>query len=489
MAPSTTIISRTAIRLAPFYLTLCFLAACAPVGPDYQEPQPDVPDHWVGDQHGPPSYDLDEIGRWWQVFDDPELSRLIEAAIDRNLDIKQAVSRVRVARQQRIVAGATLFPSVSSDGKARISNRSGNDGISLNTELYSASFDANWELDIFGGTRRSVEAASADIEAEIETLHDVIVTLLAEIAINYIDMRTLQKRLSVAESNVAAQQETWELLSALSTAGRGDELAVTQARYNLEGSRARIPELRTSLEQTRNRLAILINEPPGALQARLDAAEPIPSVRPDLAIGVPADTIRQRPDIREAERRLAAQTARIGEAEADRYPRFSLTGSIGIDSIDAGSLFSNPTRLWAYGPSFFWPIFEGGRIDANIATQKELRTQAFLSYQDTILSALEEVENALISYANEQQRLQSLNEAVTAARLAVQLAEFQYSTGLTGFSDVLDAQRSQLSFEDQAAQSGGAVVIDLVRLYKALGGGWQPYRTISQVDTADLDRQ
>jgi NodT family efflux transporter outer membrane factor (OMF) lipoprotein len=455
------------------------------VGPDYQPPEPQVPPQWHASSPSAAQQDAQRLAQWWQVLKDPLLTGLIDRAAVRNLDVHEALSRVREARHQRIISRAPLFPSLAANGSARRGDQGeagsgrmselfgdGGGGVS---EQYDLELDAGWELDFFGGTRRAVEASQADLEARVEDLRAVLVSLLAEVAINYVDLRTYQARLAVAEGNVAAQQQTWELLSAQSQAGGGDELAVAQARYNLESSRAKISDLAVGLEAALNRLAVLTGQPAGALHAELSAVRPIPEAELALAVGVPAEAIRQRPDIRRAERELAAQTARIGQATAELYPQFTLSGSIGLESRSTGDLFSSGSRVWSFGPAFSWPLFQAGAIRANIHVQEELQQQALMRYEAAILTTLEEVENALTAYAQEQRKAENLRAAADAARLAEKLAKVQYVTGTTGFNEVLEAQRSLLSFEDQLATSRGAVLANLVRLYKALGGGWQPF--------------
>jgi multidrug efflux system outer membrane protein len=316
-----------------------------------------------------------------------------------------------------------------------------------------------------------VEAAEADLGAKQEDLHDVLVSLLAEVAVNYLDVRTFQVRLAVAEANLEAQSETYQLAQWRYEAGLSDELTVQQARYNLENTRSQIPTLRTGLEEAMNRIAVLLGEQPGKLHAELEKREPIPVTPLNVAVGVPADLLRRRPDVRQAERQLAAQTARIGVATADLYPKFTLSGSIGLEALSLNNLSSG---IWTLsgGPRISWAIFKAGAIRQNIEVQSALQEQYLIAYETAVLSALEEVENALVAYAEEQQRRQSLSEATQAAQKAVELAQHKYQAGLTDFSNVLDAQRSLLSFQDQLAQSDGTVTSNLVRLYKALGGGW-----------------
>ena len=456
-------------------LGLLIFLGCAAVGPDYIKPEMPLPDQWHSSA-APESPAGDRLlTEWWETLNDPVLTDLIDQATTANLDMGQAASRVRQARAQRQQTRAALFPTLDASGSARKSGHHAEDGSYSDSELYAAGFDAGWELDVFGGIRRSVEASQANLGATEENLRDVLVTLLAEVAINYADVRTYQTRLEVAERNLNTQEETWHLLDALSQAGTGDELAVSQARYNMESTRAKIPDLKVGLEAAMNRLAVLTGQAPGSLHDRLEEVRPIPQVSTEMAVGVPADVIRRRPDIRQAERELAAQTARVGAATAELYPQFSLSGSIGLESLSLGDLFSSGSSLWSIGPTVRWPVFDAGAIHSNIDVQDELRQQALLSYEAVVLGALEEVENAMTAYAQEQHKIESLQAAAEAARLAEQLAGQQYIAGLTGFSNVLDAQRSLLSFEDQMTASRGAVFSEFVRLYKALGGGWQAF--------------
>lgn len=456
-------------------ILLVLLIGCAAVGPDYVPPAIHLPDKWHSTSAKVATQDSQLRIQWWQAFEDSILIDLIHAAVDGNRDAEEAGSRVREARFRRLQSRSTLFPTLEASGSARQSGTSESGGAQSKSDLYTAGFDATWELDLFGGARRSMEAAQADLEAEIEGYHDVMVSLLAEVAVNYIELRTYQARLAVAERNITAQQETWELVCALSRAGSSDELTVAQARYNLESSRSKIPDLKVGQEAALNRLAVLTGRPAGALHDRLVDTRPLPRVCTDPASAIPADVILQRPDIRRAERELAAQTARIGEAEADVFPRFVLNGSIGLEALSAGKLLSFRSRTWSFGPSLSWSIFDAGSIRSDIKVQEELRQQALFRYEATVLYALEEVENALVAYNQEQQKLERLQAAAEAARSAADLAGHQFTTGMTGFSDVLDAQRSLLDFEDQVAESRGASLSKLVRLYKALGGGWQSF--------------
>jgi len=455
---------------------LLVLAGCATVGPDYVAPDKPVSAAWHTQLKGgltAEQMDTKALADWWTTLHDPLLSRLVERAVSGNLDLKSAQARIREARARRGVSRAGLFPTLDTSGSASWSQSSKDKGTGKTNDLYAASFDAGWELDIFGSVRRSVEAAEADLRASQEDLRNVLVSLLAEVALNYVEVRTFQTRLVVAEENLEAQSETYQLTQWRYEAGLSDELAVQQARYNLENTRSQIPILRTGLEEAMNRIAVLMGEPPGKVHAELMKQEPIPVTPLKVTVGVPADALRRRPDVRRAERQLAAQTARIGVATADLYPRFALSGSIGLETLSLSNLSSSGIWTLSGGPRITWPIFRAGAIRQNIEVQSALQEQALIQYEAAVLNALEEVENTLVAYAEEKRRRDDLREGSLAAQKAAELAQHKYQAGLTDFNNVLDAQRSLLSFQDQLAQSDGTVTSNLVRLYKALGGGWE----------------
>jgi NodT family efflux transporter outer membrane factor (OMF) lipoprotein len=467
------------IRFGTFFpvaLMLFIFAGCVAVGPDYVAPDTPIPEAW----HVPAKGGLIEkhlnkeaLADWWAILDDPVLTNLVETAIEGNLDLKEARARVREARARRGISEAGRFPTIDASGSARSSRSSEETGSGSERELYAAGFDAAWELDLFGGKKRAVEAAGAELQASEEDLRDVLVSLLAEVALNYVDLRSFQTRLSVAEASLDAQKKTYDITRWRRQAGLTTQLDVEQAKYSLEQTRAQIPGLQTGLEQAKNRLAVLIGQHPGSLRDALAKRKAIPVTPLEVAVGVPADILRQRPDVRRAERRLAAQTAQIGVATADLYPKFSLLGSIGLESLSPGNLFSLGSRTHGVGAAVAWPLFDAGAIRSNIEVQTALQQQALIRYEAAVLTALEDVENALVAYANEQTRRQSLTEATEAARRAVELAQKQYLSGLIEFGNVLIAQRSLLSFQDQLAVSEGGVTSDLIALYKSLGGGWK----------------
>ncbi|MBN2232465.1 MAG: efflux transporter outer membrane subunit [Deltaproteobacteria bacterium] len=458
----------------PCITALLLLQGCAMVGPDYVPRRPAAPAQWrAGELDGlRPLPAAATLAAWWAVLDDPLLAELEERATQGNLGLREALARVREARALRGVSAAKLWPELDAAGSAVNRRDSENTGAGGEYELYAAGFDAGWEIDVFGGRRRAVEAADADLAAEIEQLRDVLVSVAAEVALNYIGVRTFQTRLAVADANLADQRQTYELNRSRHEAGLLDELAVQQARYNLEHTRSRIPALRAGLTAAKNRLAVLAGAPPGSIDALLTESRPVPVPPVTVAVGVPAETLRRRPDIRAAERRLAAQTARIGVATADLYPKFRLLGSIGLESLQPADLPEGAGRAWGIGPSVSWRIFDAGAIRRNIDVQTARQEQALTRYEAAVLRALEEVENALVHYAREQLRRDALAAATAAAERAVLLARDRYRAGLEDFGNVLDAQRSLLSFQDELAVSEGTVTANLVRLYKALGGGW-----------------
>lgn len=422
------------------------------------------------------------------------LESLIARAVQSNWDLRTAEGRVREARALRGVAGADLWPAIDVSGSYTRQRASENAiplalggvggstsgapapflrGLKLDQDLFQTGFDASWEVDLFGGVRRAIEAADADLAASQDNLRDALVSLLAEVARNYVEVRRFQRRLAVAQENLKAQQDTLELTQARFHAGLTSELDVEQAASQLATTRSQIPPLETSLKQGIHRLGVLLGQAPGALLEELSTAAPIPTPPPEVPVGLPAELLRRRPDIRRAERQLAAATACIGVAEADLYPKLSLTGSIGLESLQLADLPKGASRFWAVGPTLSWPIFDAGRIRANMAVQDARTDQQFSAYRQTVLTALEDVENALVAYGREQTRRTQLAEAVEANRRAVGLATDLYRAGLGTFLNVLDAQRALFASQSDLAQSEAAVSTDVAALYKALGGGWE----------------
>jgi outer membrane protein, multidrug efflux system len=387
---------------------------------------------------------------------------------------------VREARAQRGIAEADYYPQVDATGSATRQRASQNafgtgSGVPVSggtSNLFQAGFDASWELDVFGGVRRSVEAANADVQAAVEDRRNTLVTLLAEVARNYVELRGLQRQIAITNENINSQQQTVELTQTRFQAGIANDLDVARAQAQVANTRAVLPTLLNQRDAAIHRLGVLVAQPPGALRAELEIDKPMPPIPAAIPVGLPSDLLRRRPDVRRAERELAASTARIGVATSDLFPKFSLTGSLGLQSRKAGDLGDSDSRYWSIGPSVRWPIFDAGRIRANIRVQNAVQEQAAANYERTVLTSLEEVENSLSSYYKEQDRRGQLAQSVSASQRAVDLANQLYTRGLIDFLSVLESQRTLYAAQDQLSQSDRAVAANLVGLYKALGGGW-----------------
>jgi len=467
-------------------MAAALVASGCTVGPDYTAPAPDAPDAFASALEPTSTSAIvggEPIERvWWDQINDAMLSSLIAEAGARNHDLRLATERIVEARAARGIAAAAGLPTVDADGGYRRSRPSENvpqgrfdDVGSAGRDSYTVGLDAGWELDVFGGVARSVEAAERDTEAVEASRRDVLVILAAEVARNYIDLRGFQQRIAVTRENLRIQADTLELADSRYRAGLTSELDVAQARAQLENTRAAVPVLEEGARAAVHRLGVLTGRQPGdlALGEALLAPAPIPSPPARIAIGLPSELLLRRPDIRRVERELAAQTARIGVATADLFPRFSLSGSFGLESSQLGSLTEGDSRFWSIGPAVRWPIFQGGRIRSNIQVQESRERQALIRYEQVVLSAFEEVENALVGYSRMQARRESLAEAVTANRRAVELSDQLYRAGVTDFQRVLNSQLALAVTEEQLAASEQAVMQALIRLYKSLGGGWE----------------
>jgi len=452
------------------------LAGCAAVGPDYKAPEQKLPEAW----HEPADAQLHaqpvDVAQWWQKLDDPVLNDLVDRALREGLDLQDALSRIREARALRGVAAADRFPSLDATTSYQ------RHGFSKNTPLgefvpdygdFSIGVDTSWELDLWGRVRRSVEAADADLAARDENARAVAISVVAETALHYVELRGFQQRLSIAHRNVELQQQTLALVQGRLDAGLVGERDVAQAEANLETTRSRVPALEAGARASENRLAVLLGLAPGALAEELAAVRPIPVPPVEVAVGVPADLLRRRPDVRRAERVFAAETARIGVAEGDLYPRLTLSGNIGLEAEDLSDLLDYQSGVFSFGPSLRWNIFDFGRLRQRVEAQDARAEQARIGWERTVLGALEETENAMTAFVREQVRHAALARAATQARRAVDLAQSQYTQGLSDFQAVLDSQREVASLEDDLAQSDERITTDLVALYKSLGGGWE----------------
>ncbi len=463
--------------------TSVLLVGCTTVGKDYVAPEPQAPVQWntpTGASLSTGTLDPAMLSHWWTTLQDPVLTGLIERAAAGNLNLRDAQARIRQARAQRGISESARFPTLGTSAsatRARVSENSYYAGTGYAGEtltIYEAGFDAAWEADLFGRVQRQVEAAQAGLEASAENYRDVLVTMLAEVGLNYLEVRTLQARLTVAEANRDAQVKTVSLVRASVDAGEVPRLDLEQAQTQLDVTRSTIPNLEISLAQARNRLAVLLGQPPGTVDAELAERRSIPLAPPQVAIGVPADVLRRRPDVRRAERLLAAASAKTGVAEADLYPRLTLAGSVGLESIGAGDFLTASSRVFGIVPSLQWNLFDAGRIRNNIGSVGAQQEQALIAYEAAVLGALQEVENSITAYGQEMLRRQLLVDGEQSARRALVIAEDQYRAGETDFLKVLDAQRSLLNLQDQLAASNGKVSTNVIRLFKALGGGWTP---------------
>jgi NodT family efflux transporter outer membrane factor (OMF) lipoprotein len=455
-----------------------WMAGCT-VGPTYHPPPAHAPSQWAspltGGETNAPSADA----QWWESFHDPELDSLIVRAAQSNLNLRAAWARVRQARAQGQIASAAFWPTIDANASYTANRYSATGlfpfppGTQLEQGLYQAGFDSAWELDVFGGTRRSVEAANAQTAAAEFGRRNLLLTIYGEVARNYIQARAYQKRLVVLRENIKAQQEILSLTTNLFSKGLAGDLDVQQQSALLATSQSEEPTLDAGFRSCAYSLAILLGLPPGSLLEELSNSAPIPAAPPQVPVGLPSDLLQRRPDIQQAERRLAAATAQIGVATADLFPQFSLTGNVGLESVSASDWFTAGSRYWTAGPTVQWRIFDAGRIRANIRMQNARQEEALANYEETVLTAFEDVETAMTDYAHEQIRRESLSRAVEANKEATQTSEQLYRNGITDFLKVLDSQRELYQSEDALIQSDQTVSANLIALYKALGGGWQ----------------
>jgi len=472
-------------RLITMALTTLLLAGCA-VGPTYRAPE--APTVQLQNAQSPTFVARTPEAAWWQEFGDPELDGLVRRALGANLDLRIALDRVRAARAVFVERNFDYAPHVQLDGGYAHSNEQG-PGFGpgrVDIESDTLGFDAAWEIDLFGHVRRSVEAARADLGAEQSSFRDAEVTVAGEVARSYFELRGAQKRLAVARQNLASEQTTLELTQLREQAGRGSELDVQRSRARFKATEATIPSLEATERQAGYRLAVLLGERPGALDEELQAI-PIPAYAKALPIGDPTELLRRRPDVRAAERQLAAATARVGVATADLFPRVSITGFVGFLSGDVGHLFGttapNDARAWSVTPTVSWAAFDFGSVRARLRASKAQSDAAAANYEKVVLTALEDTEGSFLVYSKRQEQLKSLSEQADASRRAAELADIQYREGVADFLVLLDAQRTELEAEDSVAQAEADVNVAVVAIYKALGGVAQPTR-YSVVSTA-----
>jgi NodT family efflux transporter outer membrane factor (OMF) lipoprotein len=494
------------------------LAAGCTVGPDWSKPQIYAPRRWGGAMAAAsvapvPSHPVAETpdAAWWRVFHDGELSALESRVAAANFSVRLAAMRFVESRAQRQAVGADQYPSAQADGsytREEISKKGvlalfggggsggsfvggggGANGLSGRSggipatvagsqrippfNLFQYGFDASWELDFWGRVRREVESADASVEASAEARRNALVSVLAEVARDYLQLRGIEARLAITRQNVATAQDSLALTQARFRGGLTSALDVANAAAQLHATEAQIPPLMQQESESINALSLLLGEGPGALRDELGAARPVPPVPPLVPIGVPSELARRRPDIRQAEAELHAATAEIGVAVADFYPRVTLDGSVGVQALRLKDLGSWGARQYGLGPSVTLPIFAGGKLLATLDLRRAQQQEAAISYQQTVLQAWHDVDNALTAYAAEQARHDALSAAERESRNALDLARQRYAQGLSDFLNVLDAERALLSAQLQLADSLTSISVDMVQLYKALGGGWE----------------
>lgn len=468
-------------------LVICFSAAILSgcmVGPDFKPPELAMPQHWTNPVPECSNADA-ELAQWWKIFDDQTLDWLLDKAVSDNLDLKLAVARIAQARAAGRQATAQFGPKMNTSGfYKRYQDRSVMSEQStagpphapmaetIVDDQYQTGFDAGWEIDLFGGLRRSREAAMAELEASKEALRDVRVTLMAEVARCYVELRILQKRKAIADHHRRAQEQYAQLMQRKYDNGLVSGLDAANAQMQAAETAARIPLLEADARQTVHKIGILLGGYPGSLIQKLVPMADLPMVLPSVPAGVPSELLRRRPDIRQAEAQLHSATAQVGVATADLYPKFTITGSISYLTNSLRSLFESTSLSWFFGPSIDWSLFDSGRTKANIQVQEAIEEQAIVIYKQKVLSALLEVEDALVALAKQEEQYQALSDAVRAGRKSVRLAKQLYMAGETDFLHVLVAEQFLYNEEDAFVQSKGDILIHLISLYKALGGGW-----------------
>jgi NodT family efflux transporter outer membrane factor (OMF) lipoprotein len=484
---------------------LTLLVCGCVVGPNYRAPRMAMPDSFsepmpgtaaTRPTTGEPTTRPVDLARWWESLDDPELNALERRAIQSGLDLRIALQRLQEAREQEwaslngYVPGAGGFTGIGfSAGAARgtghnsVANRvSGPVNAAINdsgrTEITHAfGFDAGWEIDLFGRYSRLTETVEADTQAAIEARNEVLVSLVADVARGYIEVRTLQLRLQIAGQYVEAQRRTADLVQVRLKRGLGNQLDVALAERQLSAALARIAPLQASVAAAERRLAVLLGQFPEALRAELEQPGALPATPPGVATGMPVELLRRRPDVRRAERQLAAASARVGLATADLFPRVALTASTGYQGQGLGRTPVLFQEIYSVGPSLYWPFLDFGRIEAQVNVQDFRAREQFYIYQQTVINAVREVDDALTNYSADQDEQSRLADAIASSKQAVKLATERFKNGLTDFLNVLDAQRELDDLEDQYAVAEQAVATQFIALYKGMGGGWEGYES------------
>lgn len=455
------------------------LSGCA-VGPDYQAPTSALPSHFAqGDSATFAERDVETA--WWKGFNDGQLSTLVDEVLAHNFDLQAALANLREARALYLESGFNLLPTVTShanysEQKRSVGALNNRAFVPRELKLYNTGFDAFWEVDFFGRVRRSVEASSDEVEAQEASLRDISVSLISEVARNYFQLRGLQRQLSVSQQNADIQAQTLNITRLRVENGRGTQLDVARAQAQLDGTRASIPSLTASIQHAIHRLSVLSGQMPDTLTTRLTPSAALPQVPELIAIGNPSDLLRRRPDIRIAERELAATSARIGIATADLFPRVTFVGNLSLEAMTLSGLGATGSEAYSVGPRISWAALDLGRVYARIKAADARAEASLAHYQQTVLNALEETENTLASYREERRRCALLTSAAAASEQALHLAHLRYDAGISDFLTVLDSEARLRQDQALLAQSETATATALIAIYKALGGGWQTTR-------------
>ncbi len=449
-------------------------------GATYRKPDLRIPGSWDSDGAtvgaGIRTDEAGDLSAWWRRLNDPVLSGLIQEALGSNMDLLKSVARLREARERRVMAEAARKPTVSGSGSAGTRLSSNLEGRTENTNSLAAGLDASWELDVFGGVSGAIDAAVADVEVVEAETHGVRVSLAAEVGLAYVEFRSVRLRLAIFEKSTALQEETLQLLRLRNDSGLDNAQELEQAISQLEQTRAQLPVLQLSASEAVYRLDLLLGLSPGSTRARLAGEADLPRIPATIAIGIPAEVLRRRPDIRAAERKLVAETAREGVARAQLYPSFKLSGSFGVEML----LGNGTSAFLSLLGGITVPLFDGGRLRAQLRLQTAVCDQALLAYRQVILTALREVQGAVSTLTRQRERKETLTRALEAARRADELARQRFTAGVIDFQPVLDTGRSLLTLEDSLATTRAAEVNALIQLYKALGGGWSPASSSGQ---------
>ncbi|MDF1850315.1 MAG: efflux transporter outer membrane subunit [Verrucomicrobiales bacterium] len=464
------------IFLTGFAFLAAVVTSCTTVGVDYARPGVSVPNAWTMSVQPHVENEAACLQEWWKAFQDPALNTLISRARCDSPDVSIAIQRIVEARAQRGVALSALFPAIDANGAYTRTGQSARVGPAAfgptnPIDVFSLGTAAAWEIDVFGGLCRQVEAADANIEVSVEEYRDLLVTLFAEVALNYIDYRTFEERVRVARQNIVIQNDSLSLAESRLEAGLVSKIDVTQAEANLQTTRATVPQLEGQLVAARNRLATLTGGYPHSVDSILKKHRSIPIPKKNFAMGAPADLLRARPDIRSAERNLAVAVAQIGVTESELYPKFSLMGDLTLQASDISSLLDSAAAGYSFGPSFRWNLFRSGQIKNLIRVDEARAMQAYAAYEKSVLVAVEEVETSMVAVTTELERRTALRRAVSSSAEAVELVKSNYTEGLVDFQRVIDSQRVKFQNEDLDVISRGQIARNYVGLYRALGGG------------------